>query len=142
MIIRRAITAGKLGIDVSALSPDGQPVRLSVSPHIESAATVGLEEICISDTLTTLGRSEKEAVIAHELAHVERRDVRDAEFICDDIAVRRIGDARAYVRTLMLFAMSYDSAAGVRTSLFIRRRLPEHRSRSTSNSVAKRADHA
>ena len=136
---RRVVSARNLGVDVDALSPGGHTVRLSVSSRVESAAAVGHGEICVSDTLTSLGRAQREAVIAHELAHVERRDVlwsvfadavgcllavqplvrivvrrfrRDAEFICDDIAVRRTGDARAYVGTLILFATPYDNSAG------------------------------
>lgn len=139
---RRAVSARNLGIDLDSLSPRSrsQPVRLSMSSAVESAAAIGPCEICVSHTLAALGHREMEAVIAHELAHVERRDFmwgivadaiscllaaqplvgvvtrrlrRDAEFICDDVAVSRIGDARAYVETLIRFATPYDSAAGV-----------------------------
>src|SRR5689334_11028522 len=71
---RGSVGRANLGIDVSALSCAGQMVLLTVSSHVESAAAVGPAEICVSDTLTTLGRVEKEAAIAHELALLERRD--------------------------------------------------------------------
>lgn len=136
---RRAVSANALGVQIDRLGPSGRTVRFSVSRHVESAAAVGAREICVSEVLATLGRTEKEAAIAHELAHVQRRDVtwalfadvvgcvlaiqplvrvvvrrfrRDAEFICDDIAVARLSDARGYVRTLIRFATAYDASAG------------------------------
>ena len=134
---RRFVDARDLGLDTPALSVRGRPVRLSVSPHVETASAVRDHEICVSEALTTLGVVERNAVIAHEVAHLERRDVawsafadylasvlaaqplvcavarrlrRDAEFICDDAAVNRTGDAHAYVRTLILFAEMFDTS--------------------------------
>jgi beta-lactamase regulating signal transducer with metallopeptidase domain len=42
---------------------------------------------------------------------VARRLRRDAEFICDDIAVGRTGDGLAYVRALTVFASEHDPLA-------------------------------
>lgn len=136
---RRPADPRELCIDARALSAGRQRVRISVSPLIASAAAVAPHEICISTTFTALGRIEQQGVLAHEMAHLERRDLRwiafadtvacalaaqplvrmvarrlrrDAEFICDDIAVGRTRDGAAYVRALTVFAREHDAMAG------------------------------
>ena len=50
-------------------------VTLTALPDIAGPFIVGCAEICVpSDVLTTLSDSEVDAVFAHELAHLERRD--------------------------------------------------------------------
>jgi len=52
-------------------------VRLSVSPRIAAPFSTGLfrPEVCLpTAVLTTLSRAQQEALLAHELAHVVRRD--------------------------------------------------------------------
>lgn len=52
-------------------------VRLSISPRITSPFSTGLfrPEVCVpSAVLTALTRSQQEALLAHELAHLVRRD--------------------------------------------------------------------
>jgi beta-lactamase regulating signal transducer with metallopeptidase domain len=52
-------------------------VRLSVSPKIAAPFSTGLfrPEVCLpTAVLTTLSRAQQEALLAHELAHIVRRD--------------------------------------------------------------------
>lgn len=134
---RRPTDGQELGIDARALSLGHTTARISVAPQVGSAAAVGRHEICISDDFLTLGRMERRGVLAHEMAHLKRRDPtwialadvvasalavqplvsvvvrrlrRDAEFVCDEIAVRQTGDAAAYVRALTLFASKHAGA--------------------------------
>lgn len=134
---RRVLDAQAFALDASGLSLGGNVVRISVSPHVGTAAAVARGEICVSSAFTTLGPAERRAVLAHEIAHLERGDLawiafadavagvlaaqplvgmvarrlrRDAEFICDDIAVSRTGDAAAYVRALAVFAGAYGAS--------------------------------
>jgi beta-lactamase regulating signal transducer with metallopeptidase domain len=135
---RRPADERELCIDARAQSSGGRNVRISVSPLVASAAAVARHEICVSAAFTRLGRIEQQGVLAHEMAHLERRDLawiafadsvacalavqplvrmvarrfrRDAEFICDDIAVGRTGDGLAYVRALTVFASDHDPGA-------------------------------
>jgi beta-lactamase regulating signal transducer with metallopeptidase domain len=130
--------AEELRIDARVLSLGRRTARISMTPHIVSAAAVARREICVSTSFSNLRRVERHAVIAHEIAHLERRDLawlafadavacalaaqplvrvvarrqrRDAEFICDEIAVRRTGNAPAYVRALTLYARAHDAIA-------------------------------
>jgi beta-lactamase regulating signal transducer with metallopeptidase domain len=120
---RRRLDIGQLGLD--------SRIDVTISPQITSAAALGSREICVSPRFLSLGTREKQGVIAHEVAHLERSDPawqrcadfisavlitqplarliarrlrRDAEFICDEIAVRRTGDRVAYLRALTTFA--------------------------------------
>ena len=133
---RRPATAGDLCIDTAALSTSRRSVRISVSAVVGSAAALGRDEICVSTAFAALDGAEQLGVLAHEIAHLERRDLawiafadavacalaaqplvrmvahrlrRDAEFICDDVAVSRTSDAAAYVRALMAFASKHDT---------------------------------
>lgn len=50
-------------------------VRLTCSVHVRGACAFGSREICVGlDDLAGLERRELSAVLAHELAHLERRD--------------------------------------------------------------------
>lgn len=128
---RRSIDARSLGVGAWPLWLAKRAARISMSPHVVSAAVVGRREICVSPAFTMLGPAERCSVLAHEMAHLARRDPawiafadavacalaaqplvglvarrfrRDAEFICDEIAVRQTGNAVAYVRALTHFA--------------------------------------
>ena len=115
----------------------GRSARLSASPAVETAAALGGGEICVStEALTRLAPPERDGIIAHEVAHLRRRDPfwvvvsdvlaaalivqplvaavgrryrRDAELICDDAAVREAGDPVAYLRVLERFADLLDT---------------------------------
>lgn len=104
------------------------PVRLSVSPAAPTPLVIGASEICLPPRfLDGLGEEEQRAALAHELAHVARRDpwwqlglaalhallffqplhhlarrrLRDAaENLCDDWAVRQTGSPLALGRCL------------------------------------------
>ena len=103
-------------------------IRLTASPALESPAVVGSREICLPLRAECgLTRSELRVVLAHELGHMTRRDplwtmfsrilaavffiqplnrlaIREmeaeAEFLCDDWAVRQTGDPIALARSL------------------------------------------
>ena len=103
-------------------------VRLTASPALESPAGVGPREICLPLRAECgLTRSELRVVLAHELGHMTRRDplwtigsrlladfffiqplnrlaIREmeaeAEFLCDDWAVRQTGEPIALARSL------------------------------------------
>ena len=134
---RRVLDAQTLSIDTRELSRAGKAVRISVSPHMVTAAAVARGEICVSAAFATLRPAERRAILAHEIAHLERGDLawiafadavagvlaaqplvgmvarrlrQDAEFICDDIAVTRTGDAAAYVRALTVCARAYGTS--------------------------------
>ena len=102
--------------------------RLTTTTRISSPIALGLREICVPDTaLTELDLEQQRSMLAHELAHLARRDpmwmglasfverilwiqplnrvarrqiARSAEFLCDDWAVRRTGSGIALARCL------------------------------------------
>jgi HEAT repeat protein/beta-lactamase regulating signal transducer with metallopeptidase domain len=102
--------------------------RLTTTSRISSPIALGFREICIPDTaLTDLDLEQQRSMLAHELAHLARRDpvwmglaslverilwiqplnrvarrqlARSAEFLCDDWAVRRTGSGIALARCL------------------------------------------
>ena len=130
---RRLILVGRLG-DRQAV-PDGQLLqmfgelardagfrrtpRLTCTSRISSPIALGVSEICVPDiALTDLDAEQQRSLLAHELAHLARRDpiwlglasliecvlwiqplnrvanrqiATSAEFLCDDWAVRRTG---------------------------------------------------
>jgi len=136
---RQPIAAEALGVPAALMRlKRGETARISVSPAISGAVALGTNEVCLStDSVVRLMPAERLAVVAHEVAHLERRDSRwlffadvaaavlvsqpmigaiarrlrhDAEFICDDSAARRTGDRLAYVRALAALAATHDSA--------------------------------
>jgi HEAT repeat protein/beta-lactamase regulating signal transducer with metallopeptidase domain len=102
--------------------------RLTVTDRISSPIALGAREICVPETaLTELDSEQQRSMLAHELAHLARRDpmwmglasaverifwiqplnrlarreiTRSAEFLCDDWAVRRTGSGIALARCL------------------------------------------
>lgn len=103
-------------------------VRLTASPVLESPAVVGPKEICLPLRAECgLTHQELRVVLAHELGHMARRDLfwtmfsrilaalffiqplnrlaieemeAEAEFLCDDWAVRETGEPIALARSL------------------------------------------
>ena len=112
-------------------------VTLTALPDIAGPFIVGRAEICVpSDVLTTLSDAEVDAVFAHELAHLERRDWlrfpaisvlgsvlcvqplnlwlaarfrNDAELACDDRAVELTNDPEGLARALCRVAERFLS---------------------------------
>lgn len=141
-VARRLILVGRLG-DRRAV-PDGQffdmltemareaglrkTPRLTHTSSISSPVALGTGEICVPDTaLTDLDLEQQRSLLAHELAHLARRDpvwlvggsliervfwiqplnrlanreiATSAEFLCDDWAVRRTGSGVPLARCL------------------------------------------
>jgi beta-lactamase regulating signal transducer with metallopeptidase domain len=115
----------------SAGIPPG--VRLTVSPRIGSPVVLGRREICLPErALTDLDREQQYTVLAHELAHVVRRDpawrwlsaavqgvfflqplnrvarrrlLDNAEFLADDWTVTRTGEGMTLARCLLEVAV-------------------------------------
>jgi beta-lactamase regulating signal transducer with metallopeptidase domain len=134
---RRPAAPAELGVAVDALP--GRPLRVSVSERLASPVAVGGAEVCVPRALfPRLSPAQRRALLAHEAAHLERRDPRwigaaewiaalsafqplarrvvaalrrDAELICDDAAVRRTGDPGALARSLAVLAEAFDPAA-------------------------------
>ncbi|HET9775922.1 MAG TPA: M56 family metallopeptidase, partial [Gemmatimonadaceae bacterium] len=141
-VARRLILVGRLGDrrDVSdgpmfelliELAGDaGVPTipRLTSTSRISSPVALGIDEICVPGTaLTDLDLDQQRSLLAHELAHLTRRDpvwlvvgsliervlwiqpmnrianreiATSAEFLCDDWAVRRTGSGLPLARCL------------------------------------------
>jgi beta-lactamase regulating signal transducer with metallopeptidase domain len=114
-------------------------VSLSTCDDLPSPVAVGRSEICLpTRVLDEFDERQRAALIAHEMAHLRRRDPlwfgivdavvavsafqplvvrvaravrRDVELICDESAVRRTGDRVALIGALALLAEPFDSAA-------------------------------
>ncbi|HEX2209271.1 MAG TPA: M56 family metallopeptidase, partial [Longimicrobium sp.] len=121
---RRPASPEALGVDAGGLSW----LRLSTSDRLAAPVALGGAEVCVPHgLLPRLSMDQRRALLAHEAAHLERRDPfwiaaaewiaalsgfqplagrvvaalrRDAELLCDEAAVRRTGDAAALARAL------------------------------------------
>jgi beta-lactamase regulating signal transducer with metallopeptidase domain len=117
----------------------GRPLRLSLSSEISSPVALTRSEICLpSETFSRLTSSQRRSILAHEVAHLERRDPewmlfgqlvasalvvqplshlvvgrmrRDAEFICDDKAASGQAGPRALAESLAILARRFDPLA-------------------------------
>lgn len=106
-----------------------RPVRLTSSPALGSPVALGRSEICLpAAVIATLDRAQQRSVLAHELAHlvrkdpfwlaascviergfffqplnrVARRELQEAaEYLCDDWAVRSTGSGLTMAKSLM-----------------------------------------
>jgi len=114
-------------------------VALTQSPDISSPLVLGAAQICIPEALLTLGNADIDSVLAHELAHLERRDGfwfpfagvlaaltwlnplsawvvarfrQTAEQACDDRAVSLTQDALGLARVLVQLASSAQVRLG------------------------------
>ena len=128
---RTAVGAGRLVEMLAELSRDAglrTAPRLTTTTRISSPIALGMREICVPESASTeLDADQQRSMLAHELAHVSRRDplwmgvasliecvlwfqplnrvarrqiARAAEFLCDDWAVRRTGSGVALARCL------------------------------------------
>ena len=128
---RRAVPDGRLVDMLSELARDAGLRRtplLTCTSRISSPVALGIREICVPDTaLTDLDLEQQRSLLAHELAHLARRDpvwlvvgsliervfwiqplnrvanreiATSAEFLCDDWAVRRTGSGVPLARCL------------------------------------------
>jgi bla regulator protein blaR1 len=117
---------------VSTRARLSQPVVLTTLSDVTGPFSLGRAEICMpADALTSFSDAEVDAVFAHELAHLERRDWltfpvisvlgsvlcvqplnlwlaarfrNDAELACDDRAVELTNDPESLVRALFRIA--------------------------------------
>jgi HEAT repeat protein/beta-lactamase regulating signal transducer with metallopeptidase domain len=128
---RRAVPDGRLSDMLIELARDAglrRTPRLTCTSRISSPIALGLSEICVPDTaLTDLDVEQQRSLLAHELAHLARRDpvwlgvaslmervfwiqplnrvanrqiATSAEFLCDDWTVRRTGSGVPLARCL------------------------------------------
>src|SRR3954468_16211691 len=128
---RRAVSDGRLLGELEQLTREaklGRRPRLTVTPRISSPIALGIAEICLPESaLTELDPEEQRVMLAHELAHLARRDplwlalaslmerglwsqplnrvarrriATSAEYLCDEWAVRRTGSGVALARCL------------------------------------------
>jgi len=128
---RRAVPEGRLLDMLGGLARDAglrRTPRLTCTSRISSPIALGVGEICVPETaLTDLDLEQQRSLLAHELAHLARRDplwlgltsmvervlwiqplnrvanrqiATSAEFLCDDWAVRRTGSGVPLARCL------------------------------------------
>jgi HEAT repeat protein/beta-lactamase regulating signal transducer with metallopeptidase domain len=128
---RHAVPEGRLLQMLRELARDAglrRTPRLTCTSRISSPIALGVSEICVPDTaLTDLDVEQQRSLLAHELAHLARRDpvwvglasliervfwiqplnrvanrqiATSAEFLCDDWAVRRTGSGIPLARCL------------------------------------------
>lgn len=132
---RQPLTDGRLPSVVTELRRNAavwRPVTLSVSPACSGPMVIGASEICLPPRFVSdLDEEEQRAALAHEIAHIRRRDplwqfgtgilsaalffqplnviarrrLREAaEHLCDDWAVRQTGAPMALGRCLTAVA--------------------------------------
>jgi HEAT repeat protein/Zn-dependent protease with chaperone function len=128
---RRAVQDGRVLDALGDLSRDAglrSVPRLTATVRISSPIALGIREICVPETaLTDLDLEQQRSMLAHELAHLARRDpiwlavttlierilwiqplnrvarrqiATSAEYLCDEWAVRRTGSGVALARCL------------------------------------------
>jgi beta-lactamase regulating signal transducer with metallopeptidase domain len=115
-----------------------RPIRLTASPALASPVALGSSEIAIPEAaLTDLDPDQQRGMLAHELAHLERRDPawltaaclveriaffqplnrlarrrmqESAEYLCDEWAVRRTGSGVFLAKCLAKVAEWMDAS--------------------------------
>lgn len=115
-----------------------RPIRLTASPALASPVALGSSEIAIPEAaLTDLDSDQQRGMLAHELAHLERRDPawltaaclaeriaffqplnrlarrrmqESAEYLCDEWAVRRTGSGVFLAKCLAKVAEWMDAS--------------------------------
>ena len=128
---RREIEDGELINALTSLASDAgvkRIPRLTCTSRISSPVALGLDEICVPETaLSELDLEQQRSLLAHELAHLTRRDpvwlvagsliervfwyqplnrianrqiAMSAEYLCDDWAVNRTGSGAPLARCL------------------------------------------
>ena len=142
LIVRRRRLAHAVGerSEIGALTlSTGETVRLSSSAELQSPVAFNRAEICLpDDVVRDFAEPHQRSLIAHEMAHLERRDPawfaateviaalsafqplvhvvvrafrRDVELICDEAAVRRTNDQHSLISALALLAAPFDPRA-------------------------------
>jgi beta-lactamase regulating signal transducer with metallopeptidase domain len=114
----------------------GSAVQLSAATQLQTPVALGGGEICLpAEVVDDFSERHRESLIAHEVAHLERRDPawffmaeliaalsafqplifvvlrafrRDVELICDETAVRRTSDQQSLIGALALLASPFD----------------------------------
>lgn len=138
---RQSVTEGRLRAHLDRLLADtghAGRVRLTSAPTIASPVALGRDEICVpAAALTDLDDEQMRGLLAHELAHLVRRDPlwldvasliervfffqplnrlaragfqRNAEFLCDDWAAARNGGGEPLARCLARVAEWIEAA--------------------------------
>jgi len=135
---RQAVSAETLGLDAEhCVSGDGSRVAFSWAHGCLSPAALLGRSICVGPSFLQLSPRQRRSVVAHEIAHLERRDPhwiliadfigaltsyqplnavvarqlrRDAEFAADEAAIRLSGDARALAESLAVLAGPFDDS--------------------------------
>lgn len=125
-------------------APVRREIRLSASDVTHSPIAMLGDEIVVPGAIfSNLTRKQRESILAHEIAHIERRDPvwltvgevlcavlffqplnrlasrhlkETAEYICDDAAITRTGDRGAVAETLGLLAATLSPAWSVRVA--------------------------
>jgi beta-lactamase regulating signal transducer with metallopeptidase domain len=143
-IIRRHALTNALGkrehiADVP--SSNGSTIRLFATDGLQSPVAFGANEICLpTEVLNGFTGDHQQSLIAHETAHLERRDPpwflavelitalsafqplvfvvarafrRDVELICDEAAVTKTGDRGAMIGALARLAAPFDASAAL-----------------------------
>jgi beta-lactamase regulating signal transducer with metallopeptidase domain len=115
----------------------GNAVQLSAAADLQSPVALGTSEICLpAEVVDEFTEEHRGSLIAHEIAHLERRDPawffaaeliaalsafqplvfvvlrafrRDVELICDEVAVRRTSDQQSLIGALALLASPFDA---------------------------------
>ncbi len=118
-----------------------QPVTLTASQRIDDLVAMGTAEICVPvKLLPDLAEHEQESALAHEIAHLRRRDPlwvvaaqvlgvlfffqplqrlvgrrlqEEAEYLCDEWAVQHAGDPEALAQSLLKTALLREREAPV-----------------------------
>ncbi len=131
LVTRRTVTEGRMRTLLDALRLEvgfDSPVSLTAASTIASPVALGLAEICVPEAaITDLDEEQQRGLLAHELAHLHRRDPlwldaasliervfffqplnrlarrelqNNAEYICDDWAAAHTGSGEPLARCL------------------------------------------
>ncbi len=137
---RRPVMTHPLAEQLRTLSSEAgirRPIRLTASPRLASPIALGSSEIAVPDAaLTELDADQQRGMLAHELAHLERRDPawlvfvalvervaffqplnrlarhriqESAEYLCDEWAVRCTGSGVFLAKCLAKVAEWMDT---------------------------------
>jgi Antirepressor regulating drug resistance, predicted signal transduction N-terminal membrane component len=138
---RRPVDDPRLALVLNRLRVDAgirRTVSLTAAPGLSSPVALGSSEIALPEAaLTELGPEAQESMLAHELAHLARRDPQwltlgciiervfffqplnrlarlriqeAAEFVCDDWAARRTGSGLVLAKCLVKVAEWIDTS--------------------------------
>src|SRR5881398_2222411 len=106
---RRLVSAGPLAATLAELQRTTgyrRRVHLTMARTISSPVALGLSEICVPElALSDLGADQQRSMLAHELAHLARRELETtAEYLSDEWATRKTGSAVALAKCLATVA--------------------------------------